>query len=61
MKRWLILLLAGVLGLTSLMTGCMAISAEEHCACMRDRNKFAEIVAQKVVEKQKQAECDKQN
>ena len=53
MKKLHILMLLGILGLVSLTGGCMAISAEDNCSCMKNREKFAELVAEKVVEKQR--------
>lgn len=54
MKKLHILMLLGILGWVSLTGGCMAISAEEDCSCMKNQKKFAEMVADKVVEKQRQ-------
>jgi hypothetical protein len=42
----------GLLAVTSL-SGCLAIHAEEKCFCIKEREKFAELVAEKVIEKQR--------
>ena len=34
--------------------GCLAISAEEKCSCIKEQEKFADMVAEKVIQKQKQ-------
>ena len=53
MKKQITSLLLGIglMGLTSL-GGCLAVHAEEKCACIKDREKFANMVAEKVIQKQ---------
>ena len=34
--------------------GCLAIHAEEKCSYIKEREKFADLVAEKVIQKQKQ-------
>ena len=52
MKRMRVMIMLGIFGFCSLLGGCLAISAQEDCSCVKQREKFAELVAQKVLEKQ---------
>ena len=47
-----ILVLIGLLAGVSGLSGCLVIDANDNCRCKRERDKFADQVATKVVEKQ---------
>ena len=55
MKKCVFFMLLGLFILcATTMGGCLAISAEERCSCIKNREQFAELVAEKVIEKQRQ-------
>ena len=43
--------------LASSLSGCLAVHAEEKRMCIKEKEAFADMVAKKVVELQKQQEC----
>jgi len=47
LRMVLVVIFLGVLGAAA--GGCMAISAEDNCSCLRDRDKLAKQVAHEVV------------
>ncbi len=54
MKKLITSMLLGIFTIcVATLGGCLAISAEEKCSCIKEQEKFAEMVAEKVIEKQK--------
>ena len=55
MKKLITSMLLGIFIIcATTLGGCLAISAEEKCSYIKEREKFADLVAEKVIQKQKQ-------
>ena len=52
--KFKMMILAGLFIVVTTLGGCLAIHAEDGCHCSRKCDKFADKVAKKVVELQKQ-------
>lgn len=55
MKKLITSMLLGMFTIcVATLGGCLAIHAEEKCSYIKEREKFADLVAEKVVEKQRE-------
>ena len=57
-KKLQMLVLAALFVLASSLGGCLAVHAEKKQMCIKEKEAFADMVAKKVVELQKQQESE---
>jgi hypothetical protein len=56
MKKLQVLVLSAVMALGLGLSGCVGVHAEEHCMSKKEKERFAEMVAKKVIELQEHKE-----